>query len=401
MTTRTRSSLFGPVPARVRTVLAWMGFALSPFVLQGWLVGGYDNAGPTIRFASPILAMLMLVGVLRRRPLAVVGLLLVDLATLDPVLGHDLAQLPAYRGDLRLIQVAALDLVVCYLAGTRRRRVSVPAAVAAFLVQVAVAAAFQISRNDDLVTTATAELLALVTAWVVGDSLRQRRAFAEAQRAQAAQQATEAERLRIARDVHDLVAHSIGVIAIQAGMGRRVIDTQPGEARTALGVVEETSRDTLAALRRMLGSLRRTDPVEVPRDPAPGLGDLERLSARTRDAGVEMTVVSTGDGRAVPPDIDLAAYRIVQEAVTNVIRHAGTSRCTVRVDRGDVLTVEVTDDGRGGIPGAGYGIPGMRERAALLGGTFEAGPRPERGFLVRARLPLPAEAGTSSREELP
>ncbi|MER7002853.1 sensor histidine kinase [Dactylosporangium sp. NPDC000555] len=400
MTTTTRASLLGRVPARVRTALAWTGFALSPFVLQGWLVGGYGNVGPAIRFASPVLAMLMLIGVLRRRPLAVLGLLLVDLATLDPVVGPRLDRLPAYVGDLRLIQVAALDLVVCYLAGTRRRGVSVPAAVAAFLVQVGVAAAFRISQHDDLVTTAAAQLLALVTAWVVGDSLRQRRAFAEAQRAQAAQRAIEAERLRIARDVHDLVAHSIGVIAIQAGMGRRVIDTQPGEARTALAVIEESSRDTLAALRRMLGSLRRTDPVEAPRDPAPGLGDLERLVARTRDAGVEMTVVSTGDGRAVPPDIDLAAYRIVQEAVTNVIRHAGTGRCTVRVDRGDVLTVEVSDDGRGGTPGAGYGIPGMRERAVLLGGSFEAGPRPGRGFLVRARLPLPADAGISSGKEL-
>ncbi len=236
-------------------------------------------------------------------------------------------------------------------------------------------------------------VLAVVTAWVIGDSMRQRRAYAAAQRDQAQARAVQAERLRIARELHDMIAHSIGVIAVQAGMGRRVIDTQPAEARDALANIEDVSRDTAAALRRMLGTLRRTDVGSgpAPRDPAPGLADLGELVARTAQAGVKVDLTWDGDRPALPPDIDLSAFRIVQEAVTNVIRHAGAGRCdvAVREDAG-MLVIEVTDDGRGGTGiGGGYGIPGMRERVSLLGGDFTAGPRDGGGFAVTATIPLP------------
>ncbi|MCO8273795.1 sensor histidine kinase [Actinoplanes sp. TRM 88003] len=247
--------------------------------------------------------------------------------------------------------------------------------------------------GPDVLVVLVIEGLALVTAWVIGLSLGQRRRYAAAQREQAETRAVQAERLRIARELHDMIAHSFGVISVQAGMGRRVIDTQPEEARTALANIEETSRDTAAALRRMLGTLRRTDPGSGPelRDPAPGLADLDALVTRSAQAGVRVEVRREGDRTPLPPEIDLSAYRIIQESVTNVIRHAGVDHCEVLVTQhGDELTVEVTDLGRGGRPSFGYGLSGMRERVSLLDGQFEAGPGPDGGFRIRARLPLPA-----------
>jgi signal transduction histidine kinase len=243
--------------------------------------------------------------------------------------------------------------------------------------------------------TAAVLVLGLLLAWQVGRSIRQRRDHTEARRAQAAVQAVQAERLRIARELHDMVAHSIGVIAIQAGVGGRVIETQPVEARNALNAIEDTSRETLAGLRRMLGALRGAEPQAAPLGPSPSLADLDGLVARSLDAGVRVRVRRLGRERPLPADIELSAFRIVQEAVTNVIRHAGTDECRVCLDyRDDELAIEVTDDGPGAaVPGAGFGIAGMRERAGLLRGGFSAGPLPEGGFRVAAELPVPAVAG--------
>jgi signal transduction histidine kinase len=240
--------------------------------------------------------------------------------------------------------------------------------------------------------------LLTVIAWLIGNSIRQAHARAELVRAQAAAQAGMAERLRIARELHDMVAHSIGIIAIQAGSGRRVFDARPDEARDALATIEATSRETLSGLRRMVTGLRRADPGpgpgQVPLGPAPGLAGIERLAAMTLDAGVRVDVDWRGSREQLPADIDASAFRIIQEAVTNVVRHAGTSQCQVSISQQDgELSIEVTDSGRGGgLAGTGYGITGMRERAALLGGHFSAGPRPSGGFRVAARLPLPTSA---------
>jgi signal transduction histidine kinase len=180
------------------------------------------------------------------------------------------------------------------------------------------------------------------------------------------------------------------------GAGRRVFDTRPGEARDALAAIEATSRETLSGLRRMVTGLRRAElgPEQAPLGPAPGLADIDRLAAMTLDAGVQVDVEWPGSWEPLPADIDLSAFRIIQEAVTNVVRHAGTDECRVVIDQRDgQLSIEVTDSGRGGdVTGAGYGITGMRERAALLGGDFTAGPRPGGGFRVAARLPVPAPA---------
>jgi signal transduction histidine kinase len=226
--------------------------------------------------------------------------------------------------------------------------------------------------------------------------LSRRRSAAEEARARAAEaqrRATE-ERLRIAREVHDVVAHNISLINVQAGVALHLIDEQPEQARPALAAIKEASKETLEELRSVVDALR-SDGEAAPRAPMPGLDDIGRLATRTSEAGLPVRVDVSGTPRPVPAGVDLAAYRIVQEALTNATRHAGATQVIVRLVHGDHdLTVEVADDGRGAASphvhngGAGSGITGMRERVTALGGTFEAGPRPGRGFAVRARLPL-------------
>ncbi|HEY8474838.1 MAG TPA: sensor histidine kinase [Natronosporangium sp.] len=286
----------------------------------------------------------------------------------------------------------ALDLAIGLAAASLPRWASIAAAVLALATQIGGALAHP-SPPDDPVAMAGLVGLAVLVAWLIGRSLRDRREHTEALRASAAAEAVTGERLRIARDLHDLVAHSVGVIAIQAGVGRRVIDTRPEAARDALDTIERTSRETLASLRRTVASLRGNGAGPgATAGATPGLAALPELVATAQSAGIRATASITGDQRPLPADVELAAYRIVQEALTNVVRHSGAGDCTVAVEYGpDALTVDVTDTGRGGpISGTGFGITGMRERAALLGGELTAGPAPGGGFRVHARLPLPA-----------
>jgi signal transduction histidine kinase len=288
----------------------------------------------------------------------------------------------------------------------------------------------------------------LLISWMIGHSVRQRRLYADTLQEQAASKAVAEERLRIARELHDVVAHSMSVIAVQAGFGQYVIDSSPEDARGALDAIQATSRDALEEMRRMLGVLRQRDaagragasapggagvagsaggpggslaraqaqsqgqPPAAPLAPAPGLARLDRLVERTSGTGVRVSLERSGSVRDVPAGVDLSAYRIAQEALTNVVRHAGAGAlCTVSVRYGDdALVVEVTDDGgvraaRGtGTASAahrseiarsetapvsgGHGIIGMRERAALCGGSLDAAPVPDGGFRVIATLPL-------------
>ena len=209
---------------------------------------------------------------------------------------------------------------------------------------------------------------------------------------QSRRQASE-ERLRIARELHDVLAHNISLINVQAGVALHLLEERPEQARTALSAIKEASKDALRELRSVLGVLRQVD-EEAPRAPAPGLARLDILVSRAEAAGLTVRTEVEGTPRPLPAGLDLAAVRIVQEALTNVARHAGATTAVVRLcyEEQD-LTVEVDDDGRG-VPspttvGTGSGIAGMRERAAALGGQLEAGPRPGGGFRVRARLPLP------------
>jgi signal transduction histidine kinase len=337
-----------------------------------------------IMWASAVVACVAVVsvGLLRRWPLLALAVLLAI-----PVVASTLDAMRLGLGLLVLFYAAG-GIEVCFIAATRPRRISLVAALMVFGVPVI----FMAERLDMPVQLDVVVLLTTVIAWLVGHSVRQAALQAEVRRAQAAAN----ERLRIARELHDMVAHSIGIIAIQAGVGRRVIDTQPAEARKALTAIEATSRETLAGLRQMLGVLRRAEPGpgHGPPESAPGLADLGRLAATTRDAGVRVELRWLGPRRPLPADIDLSAFRIIQEAVTNVVRHASTDHCRVLIDQQDEeLSVEITDDGRGGaVSASGYGIAGMRERAALLGGQLTAGPRPGGGFRVAARLPVPAGA---------
>jgi signal transduction histidine kinase len=362
----------------------------------------------------PVLLCVVLVSalVLRRWPLAALAVLLGG--SLAVILGGSVASVVPRSMPMiamLVLVICAAGLEICYLTATRSRKVSLTgvAMVGVSLLAGLLAAPSLGRLSNGLVgqsgsagqtelIAAIAVVLVTIIAWLIGYSVRQAHVRAELVRAQAAEQTTLAERLRIARELHDIVAHSIGVIAIQAGAGHRVFDASPAEARDALAAIEATSRETLAGLRRMMSGLREAEPGsgpgQAPLDPAPGLADLERLAAVTLEAGVRVDVDWPGSREPLPADIDLSAFRIIQEAVTNVVRHAGTGHCQVRIGQQDgELSIEVTDSGRGGEPsGTGYGITGMKERATLLGGDFSAGPRPDGGFRVAVRLPVPVPA---------
>jgi signal transduction histidine kinase len=234
--------------------------------------------------------------------------------------------------------------------------------------------------------------LALVAGWLVvvlavSELVRVRRErVAELARAEedAERRRVGEQRLRMAQELHDVLAHNISLINVQAGVALHLIDEQPEQARTALANIKEASRDALHELRTALDVLRHGD---APRAPAPRLADLDTLVAGVRAGGLDVRLERAGAPVPLPSAVELAAYRIVQEALTNVTRHARASAVTVRLGYGDGVTVEVLDDGVGGPAGPGNGIAGMRERAAALGGTVEAGARPGGGFGVVAHLP--------------
>ncbi|WP_425248130.1 sensor histidine kinase [Streptomyces sp. NEAU-NA10] len=235
----------------------------------------------------------------------------------------------------------------------------------------------------------------VVATWVVvivavAELVRTRReqwARERAERAQAARRRADEERLRIARELHDVLAHSLSVINVQAGVGLALLDSHPEQARTALTTIKSASKEALGEVRQVLDTLRT--PGDAPRAPAPGLDRLPELVEQAARAG--LTVAVTGEPPRLPPGTDLAAFRIVQEALTNVVRHSGSRHARVRLDQaGGTLRLRIDDDGPAAhtdAGGGGNGLAGMRERAAALGGTIEAGPRDDGGFRVLAVLP--------------
>jgi signal transduction histidine kinase len=236
-------------------------------------------------------------------------------------------------------------------------------------------------------------LVALATFAELLRAHRVRRAEAVRRREAEAQRQADEERMRIARELHDVLAHNISLINVQSGVALHLIDERPEQARVALEAIKQASKEALGELRHVLGVLRGAD-ESPPRAPG-GLDGLDDLVERAEAAGLRLRIERTGEPRDVPAAVDLAAFRIVQEAVTNTLRHAGASSSVVRLGYGpDDLTVSVDDDGRTGVvpapgsEGSGSGIAGMRERVATLGGELRAGPRPGGGFRVEARLPL-------------
>ena len=236
-------------------------------------------------------------------------------------------------------------------------------------------------------------LAVLVIAAEVVRLRRERTIETRATRALEARRRASEERLQMARDLHDVIGHNISLINVQAGVGLDLMDTHPEQARAALAAIKTVSKDALDELRTMLGALRQGD-EDASRAPAPGLDRVDELVELTRAAGIPVTVQTVGEARPLPAAVDLAAYRIVQESLTNVARHAGPTTATVRLVHGtDGLDIEVRDDGgatvaNGSSGGTGSGIAGMRERADALGGRLEAGPRPGGGFAVTAHLPF-------------
>jgi signal transduction histidine kinase len=247
----------------------------------------------------------------------------------------------------------------------------------------------------------------IAVAWVLGHFVGDRQVYAaqleertaelEEAREELARRAVVEERLRLARELHDVVAHAMSVIAVQSGVGAHVADSRPEEVGKALAAIEVTSRGALEELRRLLGVLRQDSEVQASLMPVPGLANLDSLLAEVGKAGLAVRVRVEGTPLQLPAGVDLSAYRIVQEALTNVVKHAGPAHAEVTIGyRDQEVTVEVTDDGRGAVPpasdgraGTGHGLVGMRERVGAFNGDLEVGPRPGGGFRVAARLPLP------------
>ena len=250
------------------------------------------------------------------------------------------------------------------------------------------------------VTFALGLAAGLVFMLIIAELLRirsQRAAAVARSREEELRRRASEERLRMARDLHDVVAHNISVINVQANTALHLMDRQPERARSALVTINEVSKQALVELRTVLGVLRDVDAADAPRAPVPGLGRLGDLVGHAAAAGLVVRVEQDGRPAALPADVDLAAYRIIQEALTNTARHSGGTNAAVRLRYGDdALLVEVDDDGpprpagrsAAQANGSGHGIAGMTERAGALGGTLRAGPRPGGGFGVRAWLPL-------------
>jgi signal transduction histidine kinase len=303
------------------------------------------------------------------------------------------------RGPTPIIGAA----VVYSVAATTGRRTSLIAA--ACVVGAMVAGAMVADGGPTWASVLSSPPVVLV-GWLAGENTRARRTYAqemlertterERERADRALRAVADERLRIARDLHDIVAHAMSVVAVRSGVARVVLDSQPDEAREALAIIETTSKRALAEMRLLVGVLRQSeDGPEL--TPAPGLADLPDLIDQIGQAGVDvdLDIDAPGHTPALPAGVDLSAYRIIQEALTNVVRHAGPTTAHVAVrHRHDQLEIEVVDDGApvGRPPsltpeGQGHGLVGMRERVNLFGGNLSATPA-GRGFRVFASLPF-------------
>ena len=299
--------------------------------------------------------------------------------------------------------VILAELVALYTAGTAldRGRLALMAGICAAAVLLAsLRASVSALFWADVVRT----LALLAGAAALGDATRNRRAYvaeverraaeAESRGEEQARRRVDEERLRIARELHDITAHSLSIVAVQSGAALHVLDTDPAEARRSLTAIRETSRSALAELRAMLGVLRASGDAEegAPLTPPAGLARLDDLARPLRDAGSSIDLDVELGADPLPAIVDASAFRIVQEALTNVLNHAGPAHVKVRVRReNEHVEISVADDGRStGQGDEGHGIAGMRERALALGGTFDVGPVPGGGWHVEATLPLDA-----------
>ncbi len=299
-------------------------------------------------------------------------------------------------------------------ANEPRRRAMVAAAATAGCVLLSFAAYAAFDSIAGWTANLSVTYLSFGLAWLIGDNLRVRRAYTrqlenraaelEIEREEKAVQAVTEERARIARELHDVVAHYVSVMVVQAAGARRVVDKDPVAAKGALEAVEAAGRTALAEMRRMLEVLRTDDPGMGPQ---PGLGEIDRLIGHVRDAGLPVEYSVQGTACCLPAGMDLAAYRIVQEALTNTVKHGGKASARVAVRYTDeTLEIEVVDDGRGaaaplqaGAEGGGHGLIGMKERVGLFGGELQTGPILTGGYRVFARMPIEPDDISRARNE--
>jgi signal transduction histidine kinase len=376
-----------PLPVSIVLALVFTAVGLVELLTRGAVSAGYRDDGPlliTLTVASALSLVL-----LWWSPLAGLCVSLVLLCA-QSVMGYEFTQAAMWAVVVASFATVAFD--------HWRRAVA-----AGFLVTAGMVVVLLTVPNLSW-QSALSAWLALSVVWVVGVVIRlyrgsveraeRRAALFAADREARAREAVAEERSRLARELHDSVGHALNVVVLHAGAAQRIVETKPELAREALGSIETAGRQALEDIERMLGILRAPDDA-AELDAAPGLGQLERLCEQVREAGLPVALSVVGEPRALPASLDLTAYRIVQEALTNTLKHAGKTRAAVTVRyEDDALAIEVVDGGRGvaaGVAGEGRGLVGMGERVATFRGELEAGPRAEGGFAVRARLPLQKE----------
>ena len=357
-------------------------------ILEIWLNSDIEGSPSGLTAFSVLWGLPLLAR--HRWPVAAPTAALVAIAAQSLIWPHSVT----YSFSIFMIAALATGLYGAHFVTGRDRVAGATVALAVVIVVVAVDTE---GSWTDLLTTVPI----LGVAWLIGHvyrastqrtaELRERAERLERERETEARAAVAEERTRIAREMHDVVAHSLSVMVVQAEAAEEMLGSDPERARRPLGAVQDTGRSALTELRRMLGVLREMDggPDLAPQ---PGIAGLASLAEQVREAGLPVTLRVEGDPRPLPPVVDLSAYRIVQEGLTNALKHAGPARAEVivRYER-DELQLEVRDDGRGDhsdANGGGHGLVGMRERAAVCGGQLTAGRRPEGGFGVVARLPL-------------
>ena len=294
---------------------------------------------------------------------------------------------------------AALSFLMAVTRGGERQSL-----LALFLVSLGIVVSFGVLRDEERVGDVIIQMLLFGGIWILGNLSRTRRirlesteqmvTRLEAEQDRLAREAVQDERARIARDLHDIIGHTLNIIVVQAGAARAVFKSRPDKALESLSSIETTARQSLSDMERMLGLLRPPEAEAVPYGPQPGLGQVDRLAEQFSDAGLRVDVNVAGEPQKLPMSLDLSAYRIVQEALTNVLKHAGPARARVAIAYlAGRLELDIVDDGQGssqdgnGAAG-GRGLLGMRERVSLFGGQLDVGPVKEGGFRVHASLPI-------------
>jgi signal transduction histidine kinase len=397
-----------------------------PKVLDGGLaavlafLGTVSSAVMVFRAGSPVVGFGRLAGV----PLAAAIAVPVVFRRSHPVGAFAAAVVIGALQVLLGVRPTASDLAIVILlytlAAYTPRRTSITGLVICLIGSAVAVVRWMPSGLSLLDAVASGSILLAgpsLIAWVFGDSMRYRRAYytsledraarLEAERDAQAQVAAAAERARIARELHDVIAHNVSVMVVQADGASYALGSDPDRARQALAAISATGRQALTEMRRMLGVLRRDeDGSEPERAPLPGIGQLGELLEQTRATGLAVSFTVEGVPQPLPDGAALAAYRIVQESLTNTRKHGGpraAAQVTLRYLE-DALLLRITDDGHGGAAasdGAGHGLTGMRERVAIYGGWVQAGPRPSGGYQVTARLPLTFPTAASPAPAFP